>query len=258
LPNLPGTVQNFDFVTAVPADTDNVSIRLNQNLGKNDRLALTESFQRRKSDTAQLFGFLDPSSGFGDNTNLSWTHNVGSNGVNTAQVTFNRNRTTQDSFFSYGTNVAADLGIQGTSQEPINYGPPNLSFTNFSGLTDAIPSKAAVQYVQEGDSYMWVKKNHTMTFGGDFKRQDRNTVTDQNARGTFSFSGIATSAFNSSGQPIPNTGLDFADFLLGLPQSSAVQFGGDSTYFRQNAWDAYANDDWRVNPNLTIMFGLRY
>ncbi len=258
LPNLPGTVQNFDFVTAVPADTDNVSIRLNQNLGKNDRLALTESFQRRKSDTAQLFGFLDPGSGFGDNTNLSWTHNVGSNGVNTAQVTFNRNRTTQDSFFSYGTNVAADLGIQGTSQEPINYGPPTLSFTNFSGLTDAIPSHAAVQYVQEGDSYMWVKKNHTMTFGGDFKRQDRNTVTDQNARGTFSFSGIATSAFNSSGQPIPNTGLDFADFLLGLPQSSAVQFGGDSTYFRQNAWDAYANDDWRVNPNLTIMFGLRY
>jgi hypothetical protein len=258
LPNLPGTVQNFDFVTAVPADTDNVSIRLNQNLGKNDRLALTESFQRRKSDTAQLFGFLDPGSGFGDNTNLSWTHNVGSNGVNTAQVTFNRNRTTQDSFFSYGTNVAADLGIQGTSQEPINFGPPNLSFTNFSGLTDAIPSNAAVQYVQEGDSYMWVKKNHTMTFGGDFKRQDRNTITDQNARGTFSFSGIATSAFNSNGQPIPNTGLDFADFLLGLPQSSAVQFGGDSTYFRQNAWDAYANDDWRVNPNLTIMFGLRY
>jgi len=258
LPNLPGTVQNFDFVTAVPADTDNVSIRLNQNLGKNDRLALTESFQRRKSDTAQLFGFLDPGSGFGDNTNLSWTHNVGSTGVNTAQVTFNRNRTTQDSFFSYGTNVAAGLGIQGTSQEPINYGPPTLTFTNSSSLTDAIPSHAAVQYVQEGDSYMWVKKNHTMTFGGDFKRQDRNTVTDQNARGTFSFSGIATSAFNSSGQPIPNTGLDFADFLLGLPQSSAVQFGGDSTYFRQNAWDAYANDDWRVNPNLTIMVGLRY
>ncbi len=97
-----------------------------------------------------------------------------------------------------------------------------------------------------------------MTFGGDFKRQDRNITTDQNARGTFSFSGIATSAFNSSGQPLPNTGFDFADYLLGLPQSSSVQFGDDSTYFRQNAWDVYANDDWRVNPNLTLMFGLRY
>lgn len=258
LPNLPGAVQNFEFITDVPADTDNVSIRLNQNIGKNDRLALTESFQRRKSDTAQLFGFIDPSTGFGDNTNLSWVHNVGSNALNTAQVTFNRNRTTQDSFFSYGTDVAADLGIEGTSQSPINYGPPNLSFTNFSGLSDAIPSNAAVQYVQEGDSYMWVKNNHTMTFGGDFKRQDRNTTTDQNARGTFTFSGIETSAFNAEGQPIANTGVDFADYLLGLPQSSSVQFGNSSTYFRQNAWDVYANDDWRINPKLTLMFGLRY
>ena len=257
-PNLPGTVQNFQFVTAVPADTDNVSLRLNQNIGKNDRLALNESFQRRKTDTAQLFGFLDPGTGFGDNTNLSWTHNVGANALNTAQLTFNRNRTTQNSYFSYATNVAAELGIQGTSQEPVNYGPPTLSFTNFASLSDALPSNSAVQSLTEGDSYSWVKHNHTLTFGGDFKRQDRNTVTDQNARGTFSFSGIATSAFNSNGQPIPNTGFDFADFLLGLPQSSSVQFGGSSTYFRQNAWDAYANDDWRVNPNLTLMFGLRY
>jgi hypothetical protein len=258
LPNLPGSVQNFEFVTAVPADTDNVSLRLNQNLGKNDRLALNESFQRRKSDTAQLFGYLDPGSGFGDNTNLSWTHNIGSNGINTAQLTFNRNRTTQNSFFSYGPDIAAELGIQGTSQAPINYGPPTLSFTNFASLTDALPSRSAVQSLAEGDSYSWVKHNHTMTFGGDFKRQDRNTTTDQNARGSFQFSGIATSAFNSNGQPLPNTGLDFADFLLGLPQSSSVQFGSDSSYFRQNSWDVYANDDWRVNPNLTLMFGLRY
>ena len=257
LPNLPGTVQNFDFVTAVPADTDNVSIRLNQNFGKNDRLSLTESIQRRKSDTAQLFGYLDPGNGFGDNTVLSWTHNVGSNALNTATLTFNRNRTTQDSYFSYGTNVAAELGIQGTSQEPINYGPPTLSFTNFASLTDSLPSDSVVQYLSEGDSSSWVKHNHTMTFGGDFKRQDRNTTTDQNARGTFTFSGIATSQI-VNGQPVANTGFDFADFLLGLPQASSVQFGADSTYFRQNAWDAYANDDWRVNPNLTLMFGLRY
>ena len=257
-PNLPGAVNNYEFVAAVPADTDNVSVRLNQNFGKNDRLALTEGFQRRKSDIAQLFGFLDPGTGFGDNTNLSWVHNVGSNALNTAQVTFNRNRTTQNSYFSYGTDVAYDLGIQGTSQEPINYGPPTLSFTNFSSLTDALPSDSVVQYFTESEAYSWVKHNHTMTFGGDFKRQDRNTTTDQNARGTFTFDGIKTSNLNSKGQPLPNTGFDFADFLLGLPAASSVQFGGDSTYFRQNAYDVYANDDWRVNPNLTLMYGLRY
>jgi hypothetical protein len=256
--NLPGTVNNYEFVAAVPADTDNVSVRLNQNLGKNDRLALTEGFQRRKSDTAQLFGFLDPGTGLGDNTNLSWIHNVGSTALNTAQVTFNRNRTTQNSFFSYGTDVASELGIQGTSQEAINYGPPTLSFTNYASLSDAIPSDSVVQYFTESEAYSWVKHNHTMTFGGDFKRQDRNTITDQNARGAFTFDGIKTSELNSKGQPLPNTGFDFADFLLGLPAASSVQFGGSSTYFRQNAYDVYANDDWRVNPNLTLMYGLRY
>jgi len=257
-PNLPGDTQNYQFVTAVPADTDNVSLRLNQNLGKNDRLALTESFQRRKSETAQLFGFLDPGNGLGDNTVLSWTHNLGSNGINTAQLTFNRNRTTQDSYFSYGQHNAFNSDIAGISTSPINYGPPTLSFTNFSSLTDALPSNSVVQSLAEGDSYSWVKSNHTLTFGGDFKRQDRNTITDPNARGTFQFSGIATSAFNSKGQPLPNTGLDIADFLLGVPEFASVQYGANSTYFRQNAWDVYANDDWRVNPNLTLMFGLRY
>ncbi len=258
LPNLPGAVQNYEFVTAVPADTDNVSIRLNQNVGKNDRLSLNDGFQRRKSENAQLFGFLDPGNGFGDNTTLGWTHNFGANSINSATLTFNRNRTTQDSYFSFGQNIAAEAGILGTSQEPINYGPPTISFTNFASLTDSLPSQSVVQSLAEGDSYQWVKKNHSMTFGGDFKRQDRNTTTDQNARGTFQFSGIATSAFNANGQPIPGTGFDFADFLLGLPQASSVQFGADSIYFRQNSWDVYANDDWRVNPNLTLMFGLRY
>ena len=85
-------------------------------------------------------------------------------------LTFNRNRTTQDSFFSFGTDVAAELGIQGTSQEPVNYGPPTLSFTNFSSLTDALPLNSVVQSFAESDSFSRVKHNHTMTFGGDFKR----------------------------------------------------------------------------------------
>ncbi|HEX5228554.1 MAG TPA: TonB-dependent receptor, partial [Bryobacteraceae bacterium] len=251
------TLNNYSFAAAVPSDTDNVSLRLNQNLSKNDRLALNESFQRRKSEAAQLFGFLDPGSGFGDNTNLSWTHNFGPNAINTAQLTFNRNRTSLDSFFSYGDNIEANAQISGVSPSPVNYGPPTLSFTNLASLTDSLPSNAAVQYLQEGDSLQWVKGDHTLTFGGDFKRQDRNTITDQNARGTFQFSGLYTSQI-VNGQPVPNTGLDFADFLLGFPEFASVQFGANSSYFRQNSWDAYANDDWRLNPKLTLMLGLRY
>ena len=258
LPNLPGTVQNFDFVTAVPADTDNISARLGQNVGKGERVALSESFQRRKTENAQLFGFLDPGNGIGNNTDLSWSHGLGANGSNALHLTYNRNRTTQHSYFSFGQDIAGELGILGTSRDPINYGPPTVSFTNYAGLTDSLPSQSVVESLAESDSYTLAKKNHTLTFGGDFKRQDRNTTTDQNARGTFLFSGIATSAFNAKGQPVPNTGFDFADYLLGLPQSSSVQFGTNSVYFRQNTWDVFGNDEWHVNQKLTLTLGLRY
>jgi hypothetical protein len=83
-------------------------------------------------------------------------------------------------------------------------------------------------------------------------------VTDSNGRGTFNFTGLATSQFNANGQPVPGTGLDFADFLLGLPQSDSIRFGSSNTFFRTNAFNVFAQDDFRVRNNLTLNLGLRY
>ena len=46
--------------------------------------------------------------------------------------------------------------------------------------------------------------------------------------------------------------------LLGLPQQTALQAPYQKSYLRQNAWDAYGQDSWRVFANLTLLFGLRY
>ena len=85
-----------------------------------------------------------------------------------------------------------------------------------------------------------------------------NNRTDQNGRGTFTFSGLLTSAFDASGNPLPGTGFDFADFLLGLPQSSSVRFGNTSTYFRGSSLNGFVQDDWRMRSNFTLNLGLRY
>ena len=53
------------------------------------------------------------------------------------------------------------------------------------------------------------------------------------------------------------TGLDFADFLLGLPNSAAIAFGNADKGFRPSSY-AYVNDDFRINPTVTINFGLRW
>jgi trimeric autotransporter adhesin len=75
---------------------------------------------------------------------------------------------------------------------------------------------------------IWNHGKHTWRWGGDFRRVQVNTETASNPRGSFVFTGTNTSQL-SSGNPVAGTGYDFADFLLGLPQQTSVQFGGTTT-----------------------------
>jgi hypothetical protein len=86
----------------------------------------------------------------------------------------------------------------------------------------------------------------------------QNTSNYKNARGSFSFSGLLTSELNAAGNPIAGTGYDFADFLLGQPQSSSLQYGDDDYYLRSWATGWYARDDWRPSRGLSFNLGLRY
>jgi trimeric autotransporter adhesin len=54
------------------------------------------------------------------------------------------------------------------------------------------------------------------------------------------------------------SGSDLADFLIGIPDTSAIAFGNADKYFREPVYDAYATDDWRVLPILTINAGMRW
>jgi len=257
-PNQPGLVNNYELFASIPQNTDNASLRIQRNITKKDRLSFRINGQRRDGDAIQTFGFLDTNSGYGLNTNVGWTRNISPRIVSNAQVTFNRNVSQTTPFFANGTDVAAELGIQGASSNPLNFGPPNLNFTNFGALSDATPVLTRNQSQSGSESVIWSRGTHTLTWGAQYTRSDLNTQTDQNGRGTFNFTGLATSSLNSQGLPVAGTGFDFADFLLGLPQSSSIRYGDSSTYFRQNVWAGYFIDDWKVLPSLTLNLGVRY
>src|SRR5690606_34686659 len=53
-------------------------------------------------------------------------------------------------------------------------------------------------------------------------------------------------------------GLDFADFLLGLPQQATVQYGPGHVRLTGRSMSLFVQDDWRPRPNLTFNLGLRY
>ncbi|HLY20258.1 MAG TPA: TonB-dependent receptor [Bryobacteraceae bacterium] len=244
LPNQPGLVNNYQYLASPPNNTDNVGLRATRDLNKKDRLAYHLTYQRRDGDNAQPFTFFDTISGYGIQTDLTWTHNFTPATILSSRVDFNRNRNQTTPFFAFGQDTAAQLGIAGTSQNPLDYGPPTLTFTNFNSLSDANPLLSRNQSQKLTESVILSRGKHTFTLGLQYARNDFSTNTQQNGRGTFSFNGYAT-------------GYDFADFLLDLPESASVQYS-PAMYFTQNTWNVYGVDDWKITANLTLNIGLRY
>jgi hypothetical protein len=104
-----------------------------------------------------------------------------------------------------------------------------------------------------GYSGFWSHGRHNLQFGADYRHTLLNFLSQDNPRGTFGFTGDVT---RSGGDQA--TGYDFADFLLGTPQTSQIAFGNADKYFRASYYDAFVNDDWRVNGALTLALGARW
>ena len=258
LPNLPGGVQNYQITTAVPFNTSDFSAKLNHTLNDKNRFSLSFALQSRNGKQAQLYGFEDKLDGFGWQSEAGWTHNFGPRTINAFHWAFSRNRSNYVPYFANGPNVAAAMGIQGTSPDPVSYGPPNLSFTNFGNMTDGTPLVKRDQASAWRDAVIVVRGLHSVTFGGEYRRIQSNPTTDTYGRGLFVFSGLLTSGFDNNERLLPGTGFDFADFLFGFPNQAKVRYGSSANYFRSSASSAYVVDDWKVRSNLSLNLGLRY
>src|SRR5262249_25453924 len=140
---------------------------------------------------------------------------------------FNRQQAQTTNAFAYAQNVAGLAGLQGISVDPFDWGAPNLSFSSFTGLRDTRPSLRTDRTLSVGDTMIKQKGHHTVRFGGDYRDVRADSRVDPNARGSFVFTGLYS-------------GLDFGDFLLGLPQQATVQYGPGAEQFRSRSWDLFA------------------
>ncbi len=258
LPNEPGTANNYQFETAQVSNNDNMGLRVNRNITSVDRLSLNFQYQHRDGTTAQPFGYADTTDGYGMNVSLQWTRNLSAAAISNAQVRFNRNYTQVVPYFSTLSNVEQHLGIEGYSTNPLDFGPPTLNFTNFGSLSDSAPTLNRNQSQTGSESINLLKGTHSISLGTGYTRADLSSRTDPNPRGTFNFTGEATSDYYPNGQVEPATGYDLADFLLARPQSTSVQFTNVTDYFLQNQWFAYAQDEWKARADLTIVAGVRW
>jgi trimeric autotransporter adhesin len=258
LPNQPGLTRNYRLIASNPSNTQNLNARVNTSVTQKDTLAVAFNLQERNSQSFEPYGCCNSTDGQGINTNINWRRRFGNRSFNNLRLSFNRNTTTGLPFFT--DNVASQIAIAGASADPRDFGPPNLSFANFSGLSDSNWSKTATWNYGVSDTLQLHRGTHNWSVGGGYTHYLNNTIGDANGRGAFGFSGLATAQY-VNGLPVANTGNDFADFLLGLPETSSISHGAAgvlSDYFRSNSYNAFVMDDWRVRSNFTLNLGVRY
>ncbi|MFY9640986.1 MAG: hypothetical protein WAK07_08830, partial [Rhodomicrobium sp.] len=177
---------------------------------------------------------------------VNWSHRFAQRWFLNLGYQFSRLATHVTPYFENRENVSGEAGISGNDQAPMNWGPPTLVFASgIAGLSDGLSSFDRNETSGLSDSVLWHRGAHNVTFGTDFRRQEFNYLSQQNPRGTFTFTGGAT-------------GSDFADFLLGIPDTSAIAFGNADKYFRESVYDGFVNDDWRISPELTLNAGVRW
>ena len=259
LPNSPLALNNYSIGISQPSYSHAIGMRLSGSVTNKDRLNFNQQYSGNNSHSEQLFGFTDTASGYGLSLSAGWSHSFKPRFNNSVNFAFSRSVAKSTPYFAYTDNVAEELGITGTNQDPIDYGPPNLSFTNFSGLSDGTASLNRNQTSNFTDTVTYVvRRKHNLQFGFGYRRMQQNALSYANSRGSFSFSGLLTSELNASGLPVSGTGMDFADYLLGLPQSSSVRINNANDYYRGWALNWFAQDDWRINRGLSINLGLRY
>ena len=147
-------------------------------------------------------------------------------------------------------------------------------FINFASTLSGANSQARhTGTISYSEGLSWVKHDHTLKFGFDFRDVGESGFDDFTSRRQLGMTPMLTYGYDPgivAGEPAnaDNTILvDAADALYGVVISdSQSQFfnktgtrvATDNKNFKQHEFDWYAQDSWKVRRNLTLSLGLRY
>lgn len=267
-PNQGAPHQVFNNYT-IPAsfftnNTTQYDARVDYNPSQSDQAFGRYSYSNNPTTYTPPLGILDgggfgtggQNSNYGKSGVISETHffsptfsnefRAGYNWLHAAYLQYNANR-----------NVAAELGMGGIPFGKNLGGMPDISFggyINSVGVAGYVPSDEKQNVLELMDNISKVWGRHTFKTGVSFQHIRFYGLQPPNGLGSENFSGTYTS---DPGQPTVVTGSGVADFLLDLMNSSSIT---SITPVTNVQWyeAAYAQDDWKVTPRLTLNLGLRW
>jgi hypothetical protein len=204
------------------------------------------SYQRASGRSTSLFGFEDSRASSGLTSNLALMLRPVRNMTLNVRYQYSRTSSELLPYFAHRVNVSGDAGISGNDQDPRNWGPPSLTFaSDRAGLSSGSYASTTTGTQLWAADLSRFRGPHNVGLGIEVRSIGNDVIGQQDPRGTFGFTGAAT-------------GHDFADFLLGLPQTSTIGFGNPDKAFRGRAYAVYVTDDWRIRPSLTLTYGVRW
>jgi hypothetical protein len=148
-----------------------------------------------------------------------------------------------------GKTFTQNSGLQGLQNLFYN-GLPELDFSYLTPLNaDRLTSIQQSRTHVFTDNLTWVKGRHTMKFGLDIRRIEALTPLGFNGADNYGTFDYSSANF---------TGNEFADFLIGTPNTTFYDVVQSDNDGRAKHYHFYAQDQWRVSDSLTLSYGIRY
>jgi outer membrane receptor protein involved in Fe transport len=255
-----GVTHNYLTQREKKSTYNDFDARADQTISATDQLFLSGSdWSDQFSDPGRIPGFQ---AGFGAGTsnNKGYTFRLGETHVFTPNVV-NELRGGWTNYHygflpvGYGENQNADVGIGGPGGVNLSNGISLIGGgdgTYIEYLGDFGQYTIRNRTLQLTDSVTWMNGPHSFKFGGTAMRRTLGQQRTRFGKGFYFY----RDAFGFS----PGyTGYEVADMLIGTTNFTATGVPGfvpRNTISWENA--LFAQDDWHVNPKLTLNLGLRW
>jgi hypothetical protein len=266
-PNVNGNGFNF-LSNPVRSETrNNFDVRIDQKVSEKDYAFFRFSYEDQPSLIPGPFDTTGGDGGgffSGDEDNAyrsfatSWTHLFRSNLTNEFRLGYNRVNSQRQQINADKTSeelLNFPGGFPGIPNVPGNGGLPQLTFNDINqiGSPTFLPSHEVQNTYGLSENLTWVHGSHAFKFGTDIRSEEFTIFQPAAPRGTLDFG----PGFTDNPTVPFSGGSGLASFLVGLSDGGSINNLHNIDYHHQ-VYAFYAQDDWKVTPNLTLNLGLRY